>query len=321
MKTLNQDIKDKKFKNIYLLSGDEKFLIRSYKHRLKSALVDDDMNYNYFEGKHADISEFMAIADTLPFFAERRCIIAENTAWFKQSADKLMDFLELMPKSTYLIFVEEELDKRTALYKKIKSLGYVAELGIRESSELRSWIISYLKRYDKNISLKDAELIIEYTGLDMNRLSTEIEKLIAYTGDKSVVERQDIEAIVSISLQNKIFDMISFVVAKRYEQALEIYAELLALKESPLRILSLIARQFNQLLGIKDMLSQGMNKKEIAEVVKLPEYVASKLMKQCQGFDRKRLYDYLSKCIEMEYRIKSGLINDRLAVEIMLVGE
>ena len=80
MKILNQDIRDKNFKNIYLLIGDEKFLIKSYKHRLKSAIVEDDMNYNYFEGKQADVSEFIAIAQTLPFFAERRCIISEYLA-------------------------------------------------------------------------------------------------------------------------------------------------------------------------------------------------------------------------------------------------
>ena len=321
MKILNQDIRDKNFKNIYLLIGDEKFLIKSYKHRLKSAIVEDDMNYNYFEGKQADVSEFIAIAQTLPFFAERRCIIAENTSWFKRESDKLAEFLEDIPSSTCIIFIEEDVDKRSALYRKIKSLAYVAELNKRESSELKNWIASYLKRYDKLISLKDAELIIEYVGLDMNSLSNELEKLIAYTKDKNVIERQDIEAIVSISLQNKIFDMISFIVVKKYEQALDIYADLLVLRESPLRILGLLSKQFDKLLYIKDMLELGMNKKEIAEAVRLPEYVAVKLMKQCRGFDRKKLHSYLSKCIEMEYSIKSGLINERLAVELMLAGD
>ena len=50
MQVLNQDIKEKNFKKAYLLYGEEAFLKRSYKNRLKEAVAGDDtMNFNYFE--------------------------------------------------------------------------------------------------------------------------------------------------------------------------------------------------------------------------------------------------------------------------------
>ena len=73
MQTLNQDIKDKTFRKVYLLFGDEPFLVNSYKKRLREAITGDDtMNYNYFEGKGPDVKEIISLADTMPFFAERR---------------------------------------------------------------------------------------------------------------------------------------------------------------------------------------------------------------------------------------------------------
>ena len=69
MQTLNQDIKDKTFRRVYLLFGDEPFLVNSYKKRLREAIAGDDtMNYNYFEGKGQDVKEIISLADTMPFF-------------------------------------------------------------------------------------------------------------------------------------------------------------------------------------------------------------------------------------------------------------
>ena len=73
MQTLNQDIKERRFRRVYLLFGEEPFLVSSYKKRLREAISGDDtMNFNYFEGKSPDVKEIISLADTMPFFAERR---------------------------------------------------------------------------------------------------------------------------------------------------------------------------------------------------------------------------------------------------------
>ena len=321
MNVLNEDIKSGKFKSLYLLCGSEKFLVLSYKKRLKKAMVEDDMNYNYFEGKQLEESELMDAIATLPFFAAARCIIIEKSNLFKAASERFIEFLETAPKSSHVIFVEEEVDKKSKLYKKVKELGHIAVFNTVESGELRKWIVGFIKRYGKEISFPDAELILNYVGNDMNRLSMELEKLISFVGDKRLVEKSDIESIVSESLQNKIFEMINAIVVRNTERAIDIYEDLLALKEAPLKIISLISGQFNQLLNIKDMLIEGVGKKEIGAKLKLTDYITNKLVKQCQGFDRKRLYAYLNKCIELEFDVKRGIIGERLALELIIAGD
>ena len=77
-------LKRGKFKNVYLLYGPEVYLRKQYRDKLKTALIGDDdtMNYNYFEGKGLDVKSIISLAETMPFFAERRLIIIENSGFF-----------------------------------------------------------------------------------------------------------------------------------------------------------------------------------------------------------------------------------------------
>ena len=79
------------------------------------------MNYAYYEGKGVEIREVIDLAETLPFFAERRLIVFENTGLFKSSGADLAEYIKTMPETTYFIFVEEEVDKRSKLYKAVKA--------------------------------------------------------------------------------------------------------------------------------------------------------------------------------------------------------
>ncbi len=99
---------------------------------------------------------------------------------------------------------------------------------------------------------------------------------------------------------------------------MELYEDLLLLREPPMRILFLIARQFNQLLTIKDMAGKGVAKAEIASGLKLPPFVVGKLLTQSRAFTREQLLSYLELCVETEEAVKQGRLQDRLAVEILI---
>lgn len=85
MKSLNEDLKTGQFKQIYLLYGEENYLKKQYKERFVKAMLPDGdtMNYAYYEGKGVDIKEVIDLAETLPFFAERRLLVFENTGFSK----------------------------------------------------------------------------------------------------------------------------------------------------------------------------------------------------------------------------------------------
>ena len=103
MKKIMQDIKENNFERFYLLYGSEDYLKHQYRDKLIKALVDaeDNMNYSYFEGKKINVSEMLDIGDTLPFFADNRVIVVENSGLFKKTPEGFEKRLENLPRCAY----------------------------------------------------------------------------------------------------------------------------------------------------------------------------------------------------------------------------
>ena len=320
MKVLNNDLKTSTFKGIYVLSGDDEFLKNSYKKRLKTAMVgDDQMNYAYFEGKGIDVDAIIDFANTLPFFSECRCILIEESQWFKSGNDKFLNYISDKPDSTKIIFVEKEIDKRSKLYKKVKDIGYIAELNHPTDDELKNWAGNIINKAGKKITVSNMDFFITRVGNDMERIKSELDKLLSFTLDKDIIEEEDIIAITSISLTNRIFELVKMITNNKIKEALDIYEDLVALKEPSLKIMILITRQFNQLLQIKELMSAGFNEKDIASNLKLNPYVVKNLMRQARGFDMALLLSYVKNAIELEEAIKKGNINEKLALELLML--
>lgn len=322
MQTLNQDIKTGEFKQIYLLYGEEAFLKNSYKNRLKEAIIGDDtMNFARFEGKGLDVDELIRLADTMPFFAERRLILVEDSGFFKSASDALVQYLPSMPDTTILLFVEMEVDKRNRLYKKVKDMGYAAELNRQDSAQLARWAGGILTREQKKITKHTMELFLSMAGDDMENIRMELEKLISYTLGREVITDEDVMAVCTVQVTNRIFEMVSAIVNRQPRKAMDLYEDLLTLKEPPMRILFLIARQFNQLLQVKDLMGKGMDKGTIASKLKMQPFVVGKTMPQARQFGREQILSYVEFCVETEEAVKSGRLQDRLAVELLITRE
>ena len=322
MQTLNQDIKTGQFKQIYLLYGEEAFLKNSYKNRLKEAIIGDDtMNFARFEGKGLDVNELIRLADTMPFFAERRLILIEDSGFFKSASDALVQYLPSMPDTTILLFVETEVDKRNRLYKKVKDMGYAAELNRQDSAQLARWAGGILAREQKNITSRTMDLFLSMTGDDMENIRMELEKVISYTLGRDVITDEDVMAVCTVQVTNRIFDMVAAIVNRQTRKAMDLYEDLLTLKEPPMRILFLIARQFNQLLQVKELMAKGMDKGSIASKLKMQPFVVGKVMPQARQFSREQILSYVESCVETEEAVKSGRLQDRLAVELLITKE
>ncbi|MEY8336509.1 DNA polymerase III subunit delta [Lachnospiraceae bacterium 62-35] len=323
MQTLNQDIKEKQFKRAYLLYGEEAFLKHSYKNRLKEAIIGDDtMNLNRFEGKGIDVAELISLADTLPFFAEHRLILVEDSGFFKSAAGEgLVSCLPSMPETTCFLFVESEVDKRNRLYKKLKSLGYAAELKRQTPAQLSSWAGMILSKEGKKITKNTMDILLSMTGDDMENIRMELEKLICYTSGRDVITEEDVEEICTIRAASRIFDMVGFIVNGKTRQAMDLYEDLLMLKEPPMRILFLIARQFNQILQIKELMEQGVDRSGIASRLKIPPFAVGKAMPSAKAFSKEQILSCVNLCVDLEEAVKTGRIQDRLAVELLITKD
>ncbi len=319
MQVLNQDIKEHTFKPVYLLFGEEVFLRNTYKKRLREAVVGEDvMNFARFEGKGLDVDELIRLADTMPFFAERRLILVEDSGFFKSASEALVKYLPEMPDTTCLVFAESEVDKRNKLYKKVKSLGYAAEMARQDAAQLGRWAGGILAKEGRKITNRTMELFLSMVGDDMENIRMELEKLISYTMGRDVITDEDVKAVCTIRVNSRIFEMVAAIAGRQTRRAMELYEDLLTLKEPPMRILFLIARQFNQILQVKELMEKGMDRGTIASKLKLQPFVAGKTMPQARQFSREQIFSYVNSCIEAEEAVKTGRLSDRLAVELLI---
>ena len=128
MNRINEDIKTGQLKQIYLLYGEEAYLRKQYRDRIREALIGDDaMNYRCYEGKNIPVGEVIDLAETLPFFAQRRLIVLMDSGLFKSGGEQLAEYLANPAPGTFFVFVETEVDKRSRLYKTVSKEGYAAE--------------------------------------------------------------------------------------------------------------------------------------------------------------------------------------------------
>ena len=307
MKQITADIKSGNIRKCYLIYGEEAYMRQNLKQRLRKAVVGDDtMNYTYMEGKDASVEAIMDIGDTMPFFAERRLILVENSGFFKKEADKLSAYLPDMPESTCLVFVEESIDKRNKLYKKVNSIGYAAECKRQGPAELRRWVARGLAQSGKKIQVATLDDFLARVGDDMENIRQEMEKLIAYTGDREEVTAADLDAVTTSQLSDRVFDMIDAIATRNQQRALDLYYDLLQLKEPPMKILVLIARQFHGILQVKELREKGLSADQIAERMGQRSFIVKRYMNQASRFSKTELEQFVQMSVETDEAVKSG---------------
>lgn len=321
MKSLNEDLKTGQFKQIYFLYGEENYLKKQYKDKLTQAMIPqgDTMNYAYYEGKGINVREIIDLAETMPFLGERRLIVVENSGFFKNASPELAEYVKSIPETTNFIFIESELDKRGKLFKAVKDKGRVVEMSKQDEQTLIRWILANVKKEGKQTTESAIRYLISKCGTDMENLQKEMEKLFCYTLDKDSIETADIEEICTTQITNQIFEMVNAVAEKKQKKALELYYDLLALKEPPMRILYLLARQFRLLMEVKELAANGYGKKDIASKAGLHPFVVGKYQEQSRAFSNKALRAILEESVDIEERVKTGRLQDVLGVELFIV--
>jgi DNA polymerase-3 subunit delta len=259
------------------------------------------------------------MAETLPFFADQRVLMIENSGFFKNKCEELADYMSTIPESTCFIFVETEIDKRNRLYKEVKKYGRVVEFGTQKEDTLIKWILGMLKKEGKNVTKDTLQTFLTKTGSDMQLIKNELDKLVAYTIGKEVITTEDVEHVCITQTTNKIFDMVNAIAEGQQKKALELYEDLLSLKEPPMRILFLIARQFNQLYQLKLLSKEGMPGSEIAKQAGIMPFAMKKYQAQAKNFTEEELRTAVEECVSSEEAVKTGMMNDRMSVELLIM--
>lgn len=340
----NEALKSGDLRRVYLLCGEQAYLRLQNRDKLVKTLLGDGdaMNLSRYSGSDVSARELIEMAQTLPFFADRRVIVLENTgllnprsatksvtgsktaASISEEADKIADFIPGIPDTTAVVFVEENVDKRGRLYKAISKskkdkLGDILECATPGESGLRAWAGGIFRKNSFSISGRTLALFLEYTGEDMQNIAGEAEKLCCYCMGAGEITEQSVRDVCSPRIKDRIFDMIEAIALRDRKKALGIYMELCELRTAPQVILSLMRRQFDQLVKIKE-LSGTTADSEIAKKVGVPAFVISKKYKPAlRMYSTEELLEALEECIAADHESKSGKIDAGIAVEMIIV--
>lgn len=320
MKIINEHIKTREFKNVYLLYGAEDYLRKQYRDKLREAVVGEDtMNYSYFEGNKLVVKDILDVCETMPFFADYRMVVVENSGFFKSSNDALAEYISKIPDYLILVFVEEEIDKRNRVFKTVSANGYVSEMKPQPDSVLFKWIVALAKAEEMTIDKPAIELLLSKTGASMELIKSELDKVFSYCVERKTITETDIEAVCSTQTVSKIFDMIGAVASKKQKLALELYYDLLTLREPPMRILYLMVNQFNGILQVKEGLNNGKSSASIASEMGVAPFIVGRYVSQAKNFSVQQLKEALDDCADVEERVKTGKLNPKLSVELILI--
>ena len=327
MKELKKQWKNGEFGRCYLFFGAETYLLKDYETALEKALLPEGtemMNHDIFEEKRATAAAIMDAAETFPFLNEKRLVTVKNSEFFqkggrKEEGEKLKEFLADIPESTCLLFIEEKVEKTSALYKAVVKHGQAVEFKKLTEKDLGTWIKKLCKDNQKQMSESVLGLFLQTVDHDMENIEGELLKLIAYKGEESEIKAEDIRAVCTVSLEARVFDLVKAVAEKRPEKAVQIYRTLLSMKESPYMVLSLITRQFRFILETKLLSESGMTNEIIAAKLEIRDFAVKEYLRQSKRFSARVWKDAMKDCLETDLNIKSGKATEETAVELLIV--
>ncbi len=334
------DIDKNDLKNVYLLFGSEMYLKDKILVEIREKYLDkafETLNYVNIDGRNASHDDIINACETLPFMSEKKIVVVEELPLFKSNnkenssnkEDILSEYIDNISQSTCLIFIlkEEKVDNRKKIIKNIKKFGRVVELEKLKNEELDRWVIDEFKKHKKKINRNQVSYFLAGVSyLDRNSdktlydLENEINKVANYLGDREEVTRSDIDYTKPKNLENDIFKLIDYISQKNTSMAIEMFNEMILSGEATQLIMHMIIRQMRLLLTSKLLNEKGYSIKIIGQKINVyHNFIIQKLLTQGRGFKEEELIVGLKKCRDTDRDIKTGKIDGKLGMEMLIV--
>ncbi len=326
-----EDLKRAIDRPAYILTGDEVFLIEQVRVRLLSALLtpgSEGLDAVSFKGdgnpNSIDFSALQAEISTPPFFSDNKVIFLDRTGFFDGSRSKdlipaaLEAILISLPEHCHLVFREEGATQNSLLKKMRKSGALSAKFGRQTNRDLQLWVSGLCRREACRITREAADSLIrrcDYAMSDILNELTTVFLYFAYTGKKDI-GLADIDYLCREDLTGKIFDLTDAIAAGKIDQALERLDILLARREPPLFIQTMLARQTRDLLVARE---SGTSDRIIGSGVTQSRFFAGKLASQARRFTADKLEAMLETCFQADLAVKSGRLDGEDALAILVI--
>ncbi|HBG82120.1 TPA: DNA polymerase III subunit delta [candidate division CPR2 bacterium] len=308
-------------KNVLIFYGEERYLSLNKLNQLSSEYQKKLGEYNLviYDG---DVSPATVIqeARALPFLAPKRLIVVKNFFEMQKAKEQeiLVNFLKECPETTVVALWEKKVPTGKNFNELTKSANCKAEeFGALAGDNLIKWIQNEVKVRGGNIANQAAQFLVGEVGDQLFQLENEISKLVSF--DKEVTV-DNIKKLVKANLFSNVFMMVDAFGSRNTNKALKEMHNLIDSGENELYLLSMIVRQFRNLIMVKDLASRGLKEAEIAKELKLHPFVVKKTLSQASSFSFSDLKEIYGKLLDSEMKIKTGsspqFVLDMLAVEV-----
>lgn len=322
-KEFTQAIRAGTLHGAYLLEGTEENIKAAALTALRKKLLPEgleELNENLMDNPTTDA--LIAAAETLPFLADQRLVVVrEHPALARAEADdRLLEYLQHVPESCVMVFLQRgKADARKKLYKAIQKHGTVVSFAQLNDAELNQWIIRTFAGQGKECSPQTASLLAFTVGNDTALLHTEMEKLAALAGERPNILDEDVRAVSTRSIECTVFEMVDAVVAGQEGKAFGLLRDMLTGGSDRIGILAMLLRQYRLMLHVKIMQYEKKSAQEIKQKLGIAPFAAERCIRQAQAYTRQQVKQAVNLCLDTEYRIKSGQMNQEGSLEAAML--
>ena len=300
---------------IILLYGKDTYRSKNRLNELKKEYKlknESGINERFLDGKNLNFEDLKNEVLGLSFFNEKKLILIENAFSNKTLKEKIKEkgkeFLNL--ENIIIFYEKDKVLKGDILYSFIRKKALIEEYDFLKEEELKKWIKEEVLKNEGSISDGALKLLIDYMGNDLWRQKNEIQKLIAYK-NKEEIKEKDVDLLISVQAETNIFNTVDAIAEKDKKRAIKLIKKHLEKGESIFGLLALIANQFKNMIIVKTAKDYKRTN--------LHPFVQRKSFYQSQKFsieDLKRIY---AKILEIDSGIKTGKVDESIAIETLIL--
>lgn len=319
---------------IILLYGSDSYQSTKKLNQIKEKFIKEidpsKLNLDIIDSPKISLNECQKMIKSIPFLAKRRLIIFKdilNTAT-KDLLDNLYKILEEYrlsydtEKSNALIFYESsEKLGRSKLAKLLKESKYACNFEKLQGFNLNKWIKNEVRERNGKIDDEAIKELASLVGDDLWTMSSEIDKLIAYSKNEKITKEQIIE-LVHGRFDDNIFNFVDALGMKNKKLSLKLLSDQIESGAHPVYLLTMLTRQFRILLCVKEMAQVGLTKKDISLTMGIHPFVVQKTIQQSVNYTTDQLNLIYKELLNIDTQLKSGIIKDNgIILFEMLVGK
>lgn len=306
---------------IYILYGEDEFLLNEYVKKIKKAFGSIQLGVNYIQIDESNVSNIISDIETPAFGFEKKLIIAKDTGLFKKkntTSERITEYLkETEIPDVELIFIEKDIEKNS-LFNLVQKIGKVEEFKEQKLPQLISKVVSLTKAYDIIIKENVAQYFIECVGTNMSDIVNELRKLIEYVGKGNEITRDAIDNLSIKKSESIIFELTDSLGKKNITEALNVLNNLIYAKEPVQKILVMLYNHFKKLYIIKLAKEQRRSSLEILKLKPNQMFLVKKYEEQAGRFSKVDLEMILKEIIKLDNLSKSGLVDINIGLESIL---